>query len=264
MESSAIEVSVSRAILDSYHSQLKESLVSDVIIAGAGPAGMIAGYLLAKAGRSVTIIEKRLSPGGGIWGGGAAMSKVVIQDSAVGIFKELGVRYKPACDGLYVADAIELACTLCSSALKAGARMLNLHDVEDVCLQGGRVTGAVVNRSVLHEMFPIDPLIFRSDAIIDSTGHEAAVVQTLRKRGILSIPEGSRPDGTVFGEDPMDIEAGERFVVEKAGEIYPGLYVAGMTVCTCYGGPRMGPIFGGMLLSGKKVAEMILRGEAGQ
>jgi len=253
-----IEVSVSRAILDSYYSQLKQSLVSDVIIAGAGPAGMTAGYLLAKAGRSVTIFEKRLSPGGGIWGGGAAMSKVVIQDTVVELFQELGIRCDPASDDLFVADAIELACTLCSSALKAGARMLNLHDLEDVCLQGGRVTGAVVNRSVLHEMFPIDPIVFRSDSIIDATGHEAAVVETLRKRGILSIPEGSRPDGTVFGEDPMDVEAGERFVVDKAGEIYPGLYVAGMSVCTCHGGPRMGPIFGGMLLSGKKVAEMIL------
>ena len=258
MKNSDIEVDVSRAILDSYHSQLKESLVSDVIIAGAGPAGMMAGYLLAKAQRSVTIVEKRLSPGGGIWGGGATMSKVVIQDTALDLIKELGIRYEAASGGLYVVDAIELACTLCSSALKAGARMLNLHDVEDVCLHDGRVTGAVVNRSVLHEMFPIDPIIFRSDVIIDSTGHEAAVVQTLRKRGILTIQEGIRPDGTAFGEDPMDIEAGERFVVSNAGQIFPGLSVAGMSVCTCYGGPRMGPIFGGMLLSGKKVAEMIL------
>jgi thiamine thiazole synthase len=30
-----------------------------------------------------------------------------------------------------------------------------------------------------------------------------------------------------------------------------------MSVCAVLGGPRMGPIFGGMLLSGKKVADEI-------
>ncbi|MEO0247894.1 MAG: ribose 1,5-bisphosphate isomerase, partial [candidate division WOR-3 bacterium] len=36
-----------------------------------------------------------------------------------------------------------------------------------------------------------------------------------------------------------------------------GLYVAGMAACACFGGPRMGPIFGGMLLSGRKLAEIL-------
>ena len=56
----------------------------------------------------------------------------------------------------------------------------------------------------------------------------------------------------------MDVEKAETGVVEKTGEFYPGLFVTGMSVCAVYGIPRMGPIFGGMLKSGKKAAQMII------
>ena len=46
--------------------------------------------------------------------------------------------------------------------------------------------------------------------------------------------------------------------MEKTGEVCPGLYVAGMAAAALHGTPRMGPIFGGMLLSGRKVAEIII------
>ena len=57
----------------------------------------------------------------------------------------------------------------------------------------------------------------------------------------------------------MDAEEGERITIEKTGEVYPGLYVVGMAACACFGGPRMGPIFGGMLISGKKLAETLIK-----
>jgi thiamine thiazole synthase len=56
----------------------------------------------------------------------------------------------------------------------------------------------------------------------------------------------------------MDATAGENFVVEHAGEVFPGLWLSGMSVSATLAGPRMGPIFGGMLLSGRRVAEAIL------
>ena len=56
----------------------------------------------------------------------------------------------------------------------------------------------------------------------------------------------------------MDASAGEAFVVDHAGEVFPGLWLSGMSVSATLGGPRMGPIFGGMLLSGKRVAEAII------
>ena len=52
--------------------------------------------------------------------------------------------------------------------------------------------------------------------------------------------------------------AGEEEVVNGTKEIYPGLYVCGMAASAVSGTPRMGPIFGGMLLSGKKVADLII------
>lgn len=51
----------------------------------------------------------------------------------------------------------------------------------------------------------------------------------------------------------------ERLTVEKTGKVAPGFYVAGMAVAALHQTPRMSPIFGGMLLSGKKVAELIIK-----
>ncbi|MBZ4650780.1 MAG: thiazole biosynthesis enzyme, partial [Thermosipho sp. (in: Bacteria)] len=48
------------------------------------------------------------------------------------------------------------------------------------------------------------------------------------------------------------------FVVENTKEVFPGLYVMGMAAVSVGGGPRMGPIFGGMIKSGLKVANKIL------
>jgi sulfide-dependent adenosine diphosphate thiazole synthase len=66
------------------------------------------------------------------------------------------------------------------------------------------------------------------------------------------------PSGGVEGEKPMWMERGEASTVKNTKQLCPGFYASGMAANNISGGFRMGPIFGGMFLSGKKVARLIL------
>lgn len=245
------EVEISKTIIRAYHDRLLDSLRGDVVIVGAGPAGMVASYYLAKEGLKVTVLEKRLSPGGGIWGGGMGMNIAVVQEEAVSLLDELGIRSTPSGNGLFAVDAIELGAGLCTSAVRVGVTLLNLTTVEDLCVRQNRVTGVVINRTMIAGALPVDPIVLSAKAVVDVTGHEAVLVECLRKRRLLA-------DAAAEGvEGPMDATGGEQFVVEHAGEVFPGLWIAGMSVSATLGGPRMGPIFGGMLRSGQRVAGLI-------
>jgi len=95
------EVTITRAIVESYYRDLLNNLELDVAIVGAGPSGMVAAYYLAKGGAKVAIFEKKLSIGGGIWGGGMGFNKVVVQDEAREILDEFGIRYEEFEKGYY-------------------------------------------------------------------------------------------------------------------------------------------------------------------
>jgi thiazole biosynthesis enzyme len=247
------DAEISKTILGTYHERLLDRVVSDVLIVGAGPAGMMAAIYLAQKGLKVTLLERRLSPGGGIWGGGMGMNVAVVQKQAVAILEELGIQCTPARAGLYAVDAVELAAGLCFSAKRTGVAIFNLMTAEDLCVHQGRATGVVANRTGIATAMPVDPIAFSAQAVLDATGHEAFLVQSLRKRQLLADAcAAGQP-----GEGPMDASSGESFVVEHVGEVFPGLWVAGMSVAATLRGPRMGPIFGGMLLSGKRAAELI-------
>jgi len=245
------DTDISRAILDSYHAKFAKALRCDVIIVGAGPSGLVAAWRLAQGSRRVVVLEKRLSAGGGIWGGSLGMNEVVVQKEALSILDEVGVRHQTG-GRVFTADAMELASALCLKALHAGAILLNLVTAEDICVRSGRVSGVVANRSMLGDSLPIDPIVFSAKAVIDATGHEAVMANCLLRRGLLTERPHRLP-----GEGPMDAPAGERFVVDHVTELFPGLWTTGMSVCASQGGPRMGPIFGGMLLSGVRVAERL-------
>jgi len=78
-----IETEISKAITAEYNRKLTEHLENDVVIVGAGPAGLTAGYYLAKAGYKTALLERKVSIGGGIWGGAAGYNVVVTQDKEI-------------------------------------------------------------------------------------------------------------------------------------------------------------------------------------
>lgn len=246
-----LESAVSRAIVDTYHEKLFRALKSDVIVVGAGPSGLVASWLLSRAGYCVVLLEKRLSPGGGIWGGSTGMNDIVVEEETFSLLAEASVKQTQWGD-LFTADAAELASALCLKAIQAGTTYLNLMTVEDLCVHEGRVTGVAANRSILVDKLPIDPMVFSARAVIDATGHEAILVNALYRRGLIENTKGRIP-----GEKAMDASQGEHFVVNRVAELFPNLWITGMSVCAALGGPRMGPIFGGMLLSGVQVAEQV-------
>ena len=243
-----IETNISRVIIEQYARRLTEHLENDVVIVGAGPAGLAAGYYLAKAKIKTTVVEKKLSIGGGIWGGAAGYNVVTFEDKE--ILDEIGVTTRKVGD-LYTADAIEFAAALAYKAKKAGAEIFNLVEAEDIVLKDETVKGVVVNSASARTLkLHVDPFCICATYVIDATGHPAELVSMLKKRKPELFPKGLQ-------EYFMNVEKSEAGVVEKTGEVFPGLYVAGMSVCDTFNLPRMGPIFGGMLKSGKKVAELV-------
>lgn len=250
------ETIVSRAIIERYTEKLLSSLNVDVEIVGGGPSGLIAAYYLAKKGVKTSLYESNLSVGGGMWGGAMMMNEIVFQEPARPLFEEFDIRYRAYGDGYYTASSVEMVACLTREACRAGANIFNLVTVEDVVLHNNRVSGLVLNWTPVNIAgLHVDPLGTRSKFVIDCTGHDMRIVEVLtRKAGV----ELNVPGGRALGEKPMWADVGESRLLDYTFEVYPGLFVAGMAATAASGGHRMGAIFGGMLMSGKRAAELIM------
>jgi thiamine thiazole synthase len=120
-------------------------------------------------------------------------------------------------------------------------------------LREDRVRGIVINTySIEKAGLHIDPLALMAKYVVDATGHEASVINILARKN----PERGIK---IQGEKSMWAEKSEESIIDSTKEIYPGLFVTGMAANAIRGNYRMGAIFGGMYLSGKKCAEEILK-----
>lgn len=250
---------ITEAIITEYYNKFKDCLSVDVAIVGGGPSGMTAAYHLCKAGHKVALFERKLSLGGGMWGGGMTWNFIVVQEESKHVLEELGVPMKQYKDEYYTCDAVAATTTLASQACLAGTQVFNCMSVEDVAIRevdgSKRVTGLVINSSPVEMAgLHVDPVVIDCKYVIEATGHDTEVLKTLCRKNDIRL---DTPSGTIEGEQSMWADVAEANTVTHTREVFPGVYVTGMAANATYGSYRMGPIFGGMLLSGVKAAREI-------
>jgi thiamine thiazole synthase len=253
------EKDVTRAIVGRFAEEFLDCADSDVVVVGAGPSGLMCAKGLAEAGRKVVLVERNNYLGGGFWIGGYLMNKVTVRPPAHTVLDELGVPHQRVSEGVHVADGPHACARLIAAACDAGAKVVNMTTVDDVIVRSEeRVAGVVINWTPVgalpRAITCVDPVAIEARTVVDATGHDAVVATRLSRHGLLDIA----------GTGAMWVERSEDAVVQRTGEVYPGLLVTGMAVSTVFGLPRMGPTFGGMLLSGRRAAECILNRPAEQ
>lgn len=248
----ASETDISRTILEHFTNDMHEALNAEVFIIGAGPAGLVAGRALAQAGRRVFIIEQNNYLGGGSWLGGYFMNTITVRAPAQKLWEELGVPFEEVKPGLFAAYGPLANASLIAAAAKAGVKFLQLTHLDDLVVKEDRVAGVVINwspvRALPKAITCVDPIALECELVIDATGHDAVAVNKLARRGMVEVK----------GMGALHVNASEDALVQHTGEVFPGLMAAGMAVAETHGLARMGPTFGGMYLSGQRVAELAL------
>jgi len=250
MFSKVSEKQITRTIVGEFLREFHDYIENDVTVIGAGPSGLVAAMEFASKGEKTLLVESTNYLGGGFWIGGYLMNKVTFRAPSQTVLDQIGAPYHEADAGLYVADGPHVCSKLIAAACDAGVKVLNMTRFDDVVIKSDRVAGVVVNWTAVsalpREITCVDPVAIESKLVVDATGHDAAVVRSLEKRGLVRTK----------GCGAMWVEESEDAVVKNTGELYPGLVVTGMAVATTFGLPRMGPTFGAMLLSGKRAAEV--------
>ncbi|MBI4232457.1 thiazole biosynthesis protein [Candidatus Peregrinibacteria bacterium] len=251
----ASEAQITRAMLRKHWKKFDEYVQSDVIIVGAGPAGMVAGYELAKNGVKTMIIERNNYLGGGMWLGGYGVPEMIIRKPGHFILDELGIPYEEDEFGLITVSAPLVSARIIAAAMEAGVFVSNLTSFHDVVLRDAAVQGVVINWSPVdalpRQITCVDPVALESRVVIAATGHDdASVVKRLAEIGLIK---------KVPGMGAMNVALSEDEIVKYTKEIYPGLIVAGMEVASAFGLHRMGPTFGAMFVSGKRAAEVAMK-----
>jgi sulfide-dependent adenosine diphosphate thiazole synthase len=240
---------VTKLIIKHYSRDIEQAVESDVIITGGGPAGLTCAWTLANSGFNVTIFERKLSPGGGIWGGAMSFNKIVVQKDVLEILQEADIDFIEEQQALVLDAPVFATKLIAKAASHPKVKLFNLITVVDLHATDDKITGVVVNNTGISIAgLHVDPLVFRARAVLDATGHDAVLANLYARRN---------PDQENIREYFMNAEKGEEDTINNTAMVAPGLFVCGMAANNVSGGSRMGPLFGGMLISGKKAASLI-------
>ncbi|KAK9057035.1 hypothetical protein SSX86_024401 [Deinandra increscens subsp. villosa] len=251
---------VSREMTRRYMTDMITYADTDVVIVGAGSAGLSCAYELSKNPNvQVAIIEQSVSPGGGAWLGGQLFSAMVVRKPAHHFLDELEIEYDEQEDYVVIKHAALFTSTIMSKLLaKPNVKLFNAVAAEDLIIKGGRVGGVVTNWALVsmnHDTQScMDPNVMEAKVVVSSCGHDgpmgATGVKRLRSVGMIeSVP----------GMKALDMNTAEDEIVKMTREVVPGMIVTGMEVAEIDGSPRMGPTFGAMMISGQKAAHLALK-----
>ncbi|WDT72120.1 MAG: sulfide-dependent adenosine diphosphate thiazole synthase [Candidatus Manganitrophus sp.] len=233
------EADITRTIAREYYKEFDQMIESDVLIVGAGPSGLVCGRDLASSGYKVVIVEQLNHLGGGFWNGGYLMNKATIAHPAQEILEKIGVPVKKISKEMYIVDPPHATAKLIASAYDAGVKVMNMTKVVDLVLRGdkNRLEGLVVNwyplEAMGHDAAHVDPIALESKIVVDATGHDAVTLQLLARRNLYA---------NIPGNGAMWVDRSEEMVMEKTGEVYPNLFIVGLSVAAVYGPPAWDPL----------------------
>jgi thiamine thiazole synthase len=261
------EAQVSRAMIRRYFKQMDDCTISDVVIVGAGSAGLSCAYRLAtlQPELKITILEASVSPGGGAWLGGQLMTPMVVRKPMNNFLDELQIPYEDEGNYVVVKHAALFTSTLLSKTLALpNVTMFNATCVEDLIVRddplgsGKRVGGVVTNWTLVslnHDTQScMDPNTITAPIVCSFTGHDGPMGAFSVKRLVSSgLVEKL---GNMRG---LDMNSAEDNIVNGSREVFPGLIVGGMELSEFDGAARMGPTFGAMFGSGIKAAHEVIR-----
>ncbi|KAI5117321.1 hypothetical protein M0805_002336 [Coniferiporia weirii] len=260
------EADVSRAMIKRYFASMYERTISDVVIVGAGSAGLSCAYHLAKTRPElkITILEASVAPGGGAWLGGQLMTAMVVRKPADRFLAELGVPFEDEGAFVVVKHAALFTSTILSKVLAfPNVVMMNATAVEDLIVRSDasgrqRIGGVVTNWTLValnHDTQScMDPNTITAPVVVSATGHDGPMGAFSAKRlvsaGLL------KELGNMRG---LDMNRAEPAIVNGTREVAPGLVLTGMELSEHDGSNRMGPTFGAMMASGIKAAHEAIR-----